>query len=170
MVRGGDNPRDYRSEAERVGARSGAPSFNVEYRRGKRAAGRVKEPKGARFEAAEEQERIEQKLWSDQTIRQRILDALGMEPWASTSDVTVAVEEGVVLLSGSVDTINTKHRAAELAKRFAGVVKVENQLKIRVGEALDEFTRGVEAVRARATVKPQAPESGGSPEEGERSS
>lgn len=169
MVRGGDNPRDYRSEAERVRARSGVQSFNVEYRRGKRSAGRVKEPHGTRFEVAEEQELREQKLWSDQTIRQRVIDTLGMEPWSVTSDITVEVEDGVVLLKGDVDTINTKYRAAEIAKRFAGVIQVDNQLKIRVGEALDEFTRGVEAVRARATIKPHAPEGSAPREEGERS-
>lgn len=147
MVRGGDTPRDYRSEAERVKARSDGSSFDAEYHRGKRAPERVEGEHATRFEEAEDRELSEQKLWSDQAIRQRVVDTLGMEPWVSTSDITVEVEKGVVLLTGSVDTINTKYRAAEIAKRFAGVVQVDNQLKIRVGNALDEFTRGVDTIR-----------------------
>lgn len=153
MVRGGDTPRDYRSEAERVGARPDTPSFDTEYHRGKRAPERVTEQEGRhRFEDAEAREHSQQKLWSDQTIKQRVVDTLAMEPWAGTSDITVEVESGVVLLTGSVDTINTKYRAAEIAKRFAGVVQVDNQLKIRVGDALDEYTRGFDSVRARPNL------------------
>lgn len=165
MVRGGDNPRDFRSEAERVKARSDTPSFDTEYHRGKRAPDRVEAQHTQRFEDAEARELAEQKLWSDQSIRQKVVDALGMEPSVSTSDITVEVEGGVVLLTGSVDTINTKYRTAEIAKRFAGVVQVDNQLEIRVGDALDEFTRGFDAVRMSA--KPGARPSRGGPQEEE---
>lgn len=153
MVRGGDNPRDFRSEAERVKARSDVPSFETEYHRGKRAPDRVEAEHPQRFEEADARELSDQKLWSDQSIRQRVIDVIEAEPWAITSDITVEVEGGVVLLTGSVDTINTKYRTGELAKRFAGVVRVDNQLKIRVGNALDEFTRGFDVVRARANGK-----------------
>jgi hypothetical protein len=157
MVRGGDSPRDYRSEAERVKARSDMPSFETEYHRGKRAPSRVEDSHPQRFEEADAQGFSEQKLWSDQTIRQKVVDTLGMEPWIATSDVAVEVEGGVVLLTGSVDTINTKYRAAEIAKRFAGVEQVDNQLKIRVGDALDEFTRGVEQIRPRIVSRSPFP-------------
>ncbi len=69
------------------------------------------------------------------------------------SDIVVEVEDGVVLLEASVDTINTKYRTSEIAKRFAGVREVDNRFKIRVGEALDEFTRGIDTARAQNRVK-----------------
>lgn len=147
MVRGGDNPQDFRSEAERVGARPDAPSFNTEYHRGAREARRVETKRAARFESAETRKMALGSAQSDQVIKQQVIDALNMEPSATSSDVTVDVEDGVVLLEGSVDTINTKYRASELAKRLAGVTEVDNRLAIRVGEALDEFTRGVDEIR-----------------------
>lgn len=153
MVRGGDNPQDYRSEAERVGARCDDPGFNTEYHRGKRAPTHVDvHDEAARFETVETGDVSEQGVRSDPVIRQRVVDSLGMEPWASTSDITVEVAEGVVLLTGSVDSINTKYRAEEVSKRFPGVERVDNQLKIRVGDPLDEFTRGFDSVRARNAV------------------
>jgi hypothetical protein len=54
-----------------------------------------------------------------------------------------------VWLRGSVDTINTKHRLEEIVKRVRGVEVVENDLRIRVGEALEEFTRNADAARLR---------------------
>lgn len=149
MARGGDTPRDYRSEAERVGGRPDSPEFNTEYHRGGRAARRVEIKRATRFEAAESDDALQKRIWSDQIIKQKVLDALRGEPSANFSDISVDVEDGVVLLKGSVNTVNTKYRTGEIAKRFAGVRQVENRLKIRIGDALDEFTRGFDAVRAQ---------------------
>jgi hypothetical protein len=149
MVRGGENPKDYRSEAERIGARPDEPAFETEYHRGAREAKRVETKRAARFESAETNTTRLGSAQSDQIIKQRVIDVLNMESSTDSSDVTVDVEDGVVLLEGSVDTINTKYRASELVKRLAGVTEVDNRLTIRVGEALDEFTRGVDTIRAR---------------------
>jgi hypothetical protein len=149
MARSGDTPRDFRSEGERIGARPDSPDFSTEYHRGGRAPGKVEIKRAIRFEAAENAKDLQRKVSSDQVIRQKVLDALAMESSDSYLDITVDVEDGVVLLEGSVDTINTKYRASEVAKRFAGVTEVDNRLKIRVGEALDEFTRGVDTVRSK---------------------
>jgi hypothetical protein len=158
MARSGDTPQDFRSEGERIGARPGSPDFNTEYHRGGRAPGKVEIKRASRFEAAENARDLQRKVSSDQVIRQKVLDALAMESSDSYLDITVDVEDGIVLLEGSVDTINTKYRATEVAKRFAGVTEVDNCLKIRVGEALDEFTRGIDTVHSKNQTKRETPE------------
>jgi hypothetical protein len=45
--------------------------------------------------------------------------------------------------------MNTKYRLEELIKRVDGVKNIENNLKVRVGEALEEFSRSADAARLR---------------------
>jgi hypothetical protein len=154
MAKGGHSPKDYRSEAERIGSRPDLLRFNEEYHRGERAPRRVEVRRAARFEEAKSVDAAQKRIWSDQLIGRKVLDALRAEISADLSDIELDIEDGVVLLEGSVDTINTKYRMAEIVKRFAGVREVNNRLKIRVGDALDEFTRGIDTVRAQAQINP----------------
>lgn len=166
MARKGNDPRDFRSESERVKQRSGERPLDGEYNRGGRAPEKVPThpaPEGrpsqetAQTSSAlppEEKERqtkasIERNMRPDKAIKRAVVAQLSSEPDLSTSDITVEVQDRMVLLSGEVDTINTKERAEELAKRIEGVAGVDNQLKIRVGEAFEEFTKGVDASRLR---------------------
>jgi hyperosmotically inducible protein len=45
--------------------------------------------------------------------------------------VNVDTNQGVVDLNGSVDSVHTKQRAAELARQVDGVRKVVNNLKVQ---------------------------------------
>jgi osmotically-inducible protein OsmY len=88
-------------------------------------------------------------LSPDRRLLKQVVLALSSEADLSTSDITVEVRSRAVLLTGSVDTVNTKYRAEETVKRLEEVARVENQLTVRLGEALDEFTRGADASRQR---------------------
>ena len=121
MARKGTNSQDYRSEAERIGPRSDTTSIPEE------TVSHV----------------------SDHVLREVIRKRLVIEPELATSEVHVEVGGGTVILSGSTDTLNTKYRIEELVKRVDGVQKIENNLSIRVGEPIEEFSRDSDAARLR---------------------
>jgi len=123
MARRGTEGRDYRSESERVKPRSGGVSFNDE---------------------SSQPETI-----SDRMLQRVITERLNFEPELATSEVHVDVREGTVIVTGSADTMNTKYRLEELIKRVAGVKKIENGLKVRLGETFEEFSRSADAARLR---------------------
>jgi HSP20 family molecular chaperone IbpA len=145
MTRKGRSPNDYRSEAERVHARPDVPSFDPTGSRAGRAPEYVTPHGGVRYGPEAPPNSDEEN--PDKVQRRAIVELLSEEPEFSTSDVTVEVQGGVVVLSGSVDTINTKYRAEEISKRVAGITSVNNQLTVRVGNAMDEHMRGSAASR-----------------------
>ena len=123
MARRGTEGRDYRSESERVKPRTSGTSFN--------------------------DESVQPETHSDRILQRLIAERLSQEPELTTSEVNVDVREGTVIVTGSADTMNTKYRLEELIKRVEGVEKIENNLKIRVGEAFEEFSRSADAARLR---------------------
>ncbi|MEY4669348.1 MAG: hypothetical protein RL518_2047 [Pseudomonadota bacterium] len=123
MARKGGRPSDMRSQAERVRPRGHGSPFS----------------KGARGEPSA----------SDKSLRDRVLVTLRGEPEWSNAEIQVDAWGVTVSLTGSIDTINAKYRIEEAVKRVRGVEAVENNLTIRVGEALEEFTRNTDAARLR---------------------
>jgi osmotically-inducible protein OsmY len=123
MARRGSEGQDYRSESERVKPRVGATSFN--------------------------EESVPPEIRADRNLQRLITGRINLEPELVTSQVEVEVRAGVVILNGSTDTVNTKYRLEQLIKRVEGVQKIENNLKIRIGEALEEFSRNADAARLR---------------------
>jgi len=123
MARRGTEGRDYRSESERIKPRTGEVSFN--------------------------DESSQPETRSDRILQRVITERLSVEPELATSEVQVEVRVGTVIVTGSADTMNTKYRLEELIKRVDGVKKVENNLKVRVGEAFEEFSRSADAARLR---------------------
>ena len=123
MARRGTEGRDFRSESERVKPRTGGISLNDE---------------------SSQSEKL-----SDRVLRRVITERLSVEPELATCDVQVDVRQGTVIVNGSADTMNSKYRLEELIKRVDGVHTIENNLKVRVGEALEEFSRSADAARLR---------------------
>lgn len=123
MARKGDRPVDIRSESERVRPRGHGSPFG-------------EEPSG-------------ELRATEKALRERVLVTLQGEPEWGNSEIEVDVRGATVWLKGSVDTINSKYRVEEAVKRVRGVEVIENDLRIRVGEALDEFIRNVDAGRLR---------------------
>jgi hypothetical protein len=85
----------------------------------------------------------------DKALRERVVVTLQGEPEWSNSDIDVDVRGSTVWIRGSIDTINAKFRVEEIVKKVRGVETIENDLTIRVGEALEEFTRNADAARLR---------------------
>jgi hypothetical protein len=90
-----------------------------------------REDKGATFE--------------DSVITQRVSSALGRDPLLMQMHITVQTREGVVHLTGFVDSMSQLERAALLARRVEGVSGVKNAIRvaIRPSRASSEFpTKG----------------------------
>jgi hypothetical protein len=142
MAKKGDTPQDYRSEAERIRPRPAGSLFK-------------EEPESLPGEIERVVHGTYREIHSDESLSpsrlllKRVVRALSSETDLSTSDITVEVRGHTVLLTGSVDTMNTKYRAEETVKRLEEVAHIENQLAVRLGDALDEFTRGADASRLR---------------------
>jgi osmotically-inducible protein OsmY len=69
---------------------------------------------------------------SDWEIAQDIRHELFWSPFVATADVTVAVDDGVATLTGTVDTWSERQQAKDNALE-GGAVAVINRLKVRNG-------------------------------------
>jgi hypothetical protein len=70
---------------------------------------------------------------SDERIREEIADRMTDDWTLDASDITVAVSDGEVTLSGTVSSRNQKRRAEDVAERVSGVRDVSNQLRVSRG-------------------------------------
>jgi osmotically-inducible protein OsmY len=67
-----------------------------------------------------------------------VLAELRWDPQIKANEIGVSVKDGVVTLTGTVDTYLKKWRAEEAAHRVAGVLAVANDIQVRiVGERTD---------------------------------
>ena len=64
----------------------------------------------------------------DATIRQRLLDELEKQAWAPAGAIDVAVNDGVVILSGVITDERERRALCVAAENIPGVKKVEDQL------------------------------------------
>jgi osmotically-inducible protein OsmY len=69
----------------------------------------------------------------DGRVREEICDAMTDDPLLDASEITVAVVQGEVTLTGSVTTRDQKRRAEDVAERISGVRDVTNQLRVARG-------------------------------------
>lgn|SRR5699024_9521138 len=67
----------------------------------------------------------------DKTISTRVNTALATDPIAKATQVQVQTYEGVVQLSGFVDSEENKQRSEELARSIEGVREVQNNIVVR---------------------------------------
>lgn len=70
---------------------------------------------------------------SDEEIKKGIEDALFKDPRVISLNIGIEVRNGVVTLTGAVDSLNAKNTAKEITKNIAGVSAVKNKLKVRPG-------------------------------------
>lgn len=68
---------------------------------------------------------------SDDRIKEDVSDALMEDAELDASDIEVTVKKGEVTLQGQVGNRQDKRRAEECAEMCAGVVDVQNNIKIR---------------------------------------
>jgi osmotically-inducible protein OsmY len=72
---------------------------------------------------------------SDNQIQKDVMDQLKWEPFLSSSEIGVAVKNGVVTLSGLVDTYSKKTSAEKAAKRVSGVKAVAEDIQVGISPA-----------------------------------
>jgi len=68
---------------------------------------------------------------SDERIREDINDRLTEDWLVDASDISVAVAQREVVLSGTVNTRREKRRAEDIAESVSGVEQVQNNIRIR---------------------------------------
>jgi osmotically-inducible protein OsmY len=74
---------------------------------------------------------------SDERIRELVCDDLMDDPWLNASRIEVAVKDGEVTLSGSVDSRDAKRLAEDVAEHAGGVKHVQNNLRVADKSASD---------------------------------
>ena len=75
---------------------------------------------------------------TDQEIQTDVLAELRWDHSVQANEIGVAVKNGVVTLTGTVDTYLKKWRAEEAAHRVSGVTAVANDITVRtIGERTD---------------------------------
>jgi osmotically-inducible protein OsmY len=73
----------------------------------------------------------------DIELRQDVVDELTWEPVVDPAEIGVAVTDGVVTLTGYVDSYSEKMAAERAAKRVYGVTAVANDVKVRLPGAME---------------------------------
>lgn len=95
---------------------------------------------------------------TDESVRASVLHQLDWEPEFDASGIGVAVEEGVVTLTGHVDSFAAKLAAEHAAERVYGVSAVANDLQVKLENDRDDTDVAhdcVQALHSRVTVPPQ---------------
>lgn len=69
---------------------------------------------------------------SDMTIQRDVLDQLKWEPYLNASQIGVSVNDGVVTLTGQVDTYSKKAYAEKAAKKVSGVKAIAEDIHVGI--------------------------------------
>lgn len=68
---------------------------------------------------------------SEVNLRQDVIDELEYEPSVKAAHIGVAVENGIVTLSGHVETYSEKQTAVTAAHRVKGVKAIADEIEVR---------------------------------------
>lgn len=68
---------------------------------------------------------------SDRAITEAVAEAIDKDPQIKTGEINVSTRQGVVQLTGNVNTRKAAARAGELAKAAKGVKGVKNNLVVK---------------------------------------
>lgn len=75
---------------------------------------------------------------TDNQIQQDVMDQLKWEPYLNAAQIGVAVKNGIVTLSGQVDTYSKKLIAENAAKKISGVKAIAEDIQIGVSPAYNK--------------------------------
>lgn len=87
---------------------------------------------------------------ADEDIQRDVMAELAWEPRVVPNEIGVAVKEGVVTLTGWVDTYQKKWAAEEAAHRVRGVRAVANDIEVRLPSMAERTDADVAAAAVRA--------------------
>jgi osmotically-inducible protein OsmY len=75
---------------------------------------------------------------SDVQIQKDVMDELKWQPYLNASEIGVAVKNGIVTLSGIVDTFSKKITAERAAKKVAGVKAVAEDIQVGISPSFQK--------------------------------
>lgn len=94
----------------------------------------------------------------DGTLRQDIMDELEFEPSIDANDIGVAVEDGIVTLSGHVSSYTEKTTVQRVVERIKGVKGIADEIEVRypgyASTSDDEIAKRAVAMLKWSTVVP----------------
>src|SRR5216683_7674431 len=86
----------------------------------------------------------------DEQIQQDVLAELKWEPRVSPNEIGVVVKDGVVALTGWVDSYTKRWAAEEATHRVRGVKAVANDIEVRLPGASERTDADIAAAAVRA--------------------
>jgi osmotically-inducible protein OsmY len=86
---------------------------------------------------------------TDKEIQQAVLRELDYEPQVRSTEIGVAVKDGIITLSGNVDSYSNRYHAERAAKRVAGVKAIANDLEVHLPSSSERTDEDI----ARAAVR-----------------
>jgi osmotically-inducible protein OsmY len=87
---------------------------------------------------------------SDQTTRQDVLDELKWDTGVDDAQISVEVDDGVVILTGCVDSHAKRIAAEQAAHRVVGIFDVVDEIKVQPPHALGRTDREIAHAVRRA--------------------
>jgi osmotically-inducible protein OsmY len=87
---------------------------------------------------------------SDEQLQQEVLRELRYQPSLQPNEIGVAVKEGVVTLTGYVDSFLKRWEAEEAAHRVRGVKAVANDIEVRLPTSSERTDADIAAAVTRA--------------------
>ena len=133
-VRSDEPERDYFFENSAAPQQPLPPNTEDRERMSWRAAGAQDYPGGAlddQIKASHRGKGPKGYRPSDERLRKRICERLTDDPFIDASDIEVSVANGEATLSGTVETRRMKFSVEELVADIAGVISVENAIRVR---------------------------------------
>ncbi len=95
--------------------------------------------------------------WGDRQVAKNVDKELAQDPMFKYPDVKPVVHDGVVQLTGFVDSPEQRQRAAELAARAKGATQVVNGIQLKPTPTGRPIIREAPTYNAPATTAPSAP-------------
>src|ERR1700736_2447770 len=87
---------------------------------------------------------------TDAAIQADVLAQLRYEPRMNPNEIGVAVKDGVITLTGWVDSYTKKWAAEEAAHRVRGVKAVANDIEVRLPSTSERTDADIAAAAVRA--------------------
>lgn len=87
---------------------------------------------------------------TDASIQKDVLDQLRWEPFLNAAEIGVAVKNGIVTLTGIVDTYGKKLAAENAAKKIAGVRAVAEEIQVGISPSFRKTDTEIAAAVATA--------------------
>ena len=87
---------------------------------------------------------------TDKEIQLAVLRELEWEPQVKSTEIGVAVKDGIVTLAGSVDSYTKRYDAERAAKRVAGVKAVVNDLEVHLPTSSERTDEDIAHAAVRA--------------------